>query len=279
MRRKLIYIGLLLLALIVCYPFIFILTGSLMAESESKEYLLPMITGMGDYASWRILPMVPTLKHYVELLIDSPGFFLMFWNSFKITGCVLIGQLIVGVSAAWALAKLKLPFKKILFMVYIVLMMMPFQVTMLSNYLVLDKLKLMDTHAAIILPAVFSTFPVFIMHRFFVGVPDGIIEAAKIDGAGDIKTFIHVGIPLGSGGIISAVVLSFLECWNLIEQPLTFLKTKSLWPLSLYLPNISLERTGYAFTASVMAFIPALLLFLSGQDYLEKGIVASALKE
>lgn len=279
MRRKLIYIGLLLLALIVCYPFIFILTGSLMAESESKEYLLPMITGMGDYVGWRLLPMMPTLKHYVELLIDSPGFFLMFWNSFKITGCVLLGQLIVGVPAAWALAKLKLPFKKILFMVYIVLMMMPFQVTMLSNYLILDKLKLLDTHAAIILPAVFSTFPVFIMHRFFVGVPDGIIEAAKIDGAGDIKTFIHLGIPLGSGGIISAAVLSFLECWNLIEQPLTFLKTKSLWPLSLYLPNISLERTGYAFTASVMAFIPALLLFLSGQDYLEKGIVASALKE
>jgi len=278
MGRKLTYIFLFLLALLVCYPFVFILTGSFMSGAEAKAYLLPMITGGDGYVNWRLIPMMPTLKHYVELLLDSPEFFSMFWNSFKIVGCILAGQLLAGVPAAWALAKLKLPFKKLIFMIYIILMMMPFQVTMLSNYLVLDQLKLLDTHAAIILPAVFSTFPVFIMHRFFVSVPDGIIEAAKIDGAGDIMTFLYVGVPLGSSGIISAVILSFLEYWNLIEQPLAFLKTKSLWPLSLYLPNISIERSGFAFTASVIAFIPALLVFLSGQDYLEKGIVASALK-
>ena len=74
-------------------------------------------------------------------------------------------------------------------------------------------------------------------------------------------------------------VLGFLEYWNLIEQPMAFLKTKELWPLSLYLPNIELEQAGFAFAASVVALAPAVLVFLSGQDYLEQGIVSTAVKE
>lgn len=150
---------------------------------------------------------------------------------------------------------------------------------MLSNYLVLDRMKLMDTHLSIILPAVFSTFPVFIMYRFFVSIPEAIIESAKLDGAGHLQIFTRLGIPLGSGGIVSAMVLGFLEYWNLVEQPLTFLKNKTLWPLSLFLPGIGLEQAGTAFAASVIALIPALFVFLCGQDYLEQGITAAAVKE
>lgn len=185
----------------------------------------------------------------------------------------------MGIPAAWGFAKYRFPLKKAVFTLYILLMMMPFQVTMLSNYLVLDRLHLLNTHAGIILPAAFSTFPVFIMYRFFCGVPGSILEAAQIDGAGPLQIFLHIGLPLGSAGVVSAVVLSFLEYWNLIEQPLTFLQDKRLWPLSLYLPNISLDRAGIAFTASVTALFPAVLIFLSGQDYLEQGIIASAIKE
>ena len=100
-----------------------------------------------------------------------------------------------------------------------------------------------------------------------------------MDGAGELAIFLHIGLPMGSPGIISAMVLGYLEYWNLIEQPLTFLKNKELWPLSLYLPNISMDRAGVSFAASVVTLIPALLVFLCGQDYLEQGIVAAALKE
>jgi len=279
MRRKIMWIILMGIAFIMIYPIIFIVTGSFMSGTELKEYFTPVLEGTSEYAIFRFLPYMPTVRHYIHLLLDSPEFFIMFWNSVKLTLFILLGQLFVGVPAAWGFAKYDFPLRKIIFLLYIVLMMMPFQVTMLSNYLVLDKMHLIDTHFAVIFPAVFSTFPIFIMYRFFCGVPDAIIESAKIDGAGAIQIFVYFGLPLGSAGIVSAMVLNFLEYWNLIEQPLAFLKNKELWPLSLYLPNISLDNAGTAFTASVVMLIPAVFVFLSGQDYLEQGIVASAVKE
>ena len=92
-------------------------------------------------------------------------------------------------------------------------------------------------------------------------------------------TFFHIGIPMGASGIISAMVLGFLESWNGIEQPLTFLRNKSLWPLPLYLPDIATEKLGVAMVASVITMIPAILIFLFGQGYIEQGIAASGLKE
>ena len=100
-----------------------------------------------------------------------------------------------------------------------------------------------------------------------------------MDGAGELRLFVMIGLPLGSSGILSAFVLGFLEYWNMIEQPLTFLKNKALWPLSLYLPEIGLNEAGFAFAASVVTLIPALFIFLLGQDYLEQGIAMSGLKE
>lgn len=154
------------------------------------------------------------------------------------------------------------PCKNLLFTLYIVLMLMPFQVTMMPTYLVLDRLNLLDTLTGIILPAAFSTFPVFIMYRFFRGIPQALIESAELDGAGSFRIFWSIGLPLGAGGVMSAVVLGFLDCWNLIEPPMTYLKTKALWPLSLYLPQVVTGRAGLALAASVVALIPAILVFL-----------------
>lgn len=279
MKKYIQMIPLILIAIVTVSPVLFLVTGAFMGTTEIKEYINPMTAMTDGYVRWRLIPMYPTMKNLIELLLDSPEFFQMFWNSVKITFSILAGQLVFGMPSAWGLARYSFPGKKQIYMLYIVLMMMPFQVVMLSEYLVLDRLRLLDSLWAIILPGMFSTFSVFIMYRFFCSIPAAIVEAARIDGASEWAIFWHLGIPLGSAGIISALVLQFLECWTLIEQPITFLKTKYLWPLSLYLPEISLDRAGFALCASLLALLPAVLVFISGQDYLEQGIVAGAMKE
>lgn len=250
-----------------------------MGNVELKENLAAVMTREKGYATWSLLPHDPTLRSYIELLIDTPEFFVMFWNSIKTVTGVLLGQVIVSIPAAWGFAKCNIPFKKGLFLGYIALMMMPFQVVMLSNYLVLNQLNLLNTLGAVILPGIFSTFPIFIMYNFFRSIPNALLEAARIDGATELQIFYRIGIPLGSAGIISAMTLGFLEYWNLIEQPMTFFKSKTLWPLSLFLPTIKWENAGMAFVASVITLIPAILVFFMGQDYLEQGIASIGLKE
>ena len=278
--KKITVFFLLLLAFVFLFPVLFLGVGSLMGKNELTALLLPVMKeGSQGYASWKWFSEYPTLKNYVEVLLDSPEFFVMFWNSVKITAGAVLGEILVGMPAAWGFAKFDFPGKKFLFTLYIALMLMPFQVMLLGNYLVLDKIRLLDSLWGIIFPAVFSTFPVFIMYRFFKGIPLALLEAARSDGAGELRLFFMIAIPLGSPGILSAIVLGFLEYWNLIEQPMAFLKTKELWPLSLYLPNIDMGQAGKAFAVSMITLVPAVLVFLAGQDYLEQGIISTAVKE
>ncbi|MDE7429315.1 MAG: ABC transporter permease subunit, partial [Lachnospiraceae bacterium] len=162
---------------------------------------------------------------------------------------------------------------------YVVLMLLPFQVMLLPQYLVLQQLHLYNHPAAVILPAVFSTFPVFIMYRGFTQIDPEIMEAARLDGAGEMQIFLYIGLPLGKMGIQAAMVLSFLEYWNLVEQPMAFLEEQSYWPLSLYLPQIEIGQAGFAFAVSVVVLIPALFVFALGQDALEEGIAYIGVKE
>lgn len=279
LRRLLLLILPALLALVVVAPVAFLLAGAFMDQRELRENLGPVLLDQrGRYASWSFLPRLPTLRPAAELLLDSPAFFPMFWNTLWTTGGILLGQMAVGAPAAWGFARYRFPLGRGLFMVYVVLMLMPFQVTMLSSFIALNRLGLMDTRWAVILPGAFSTFPVYIMYRFFRSIPEAVLESARLDAQNGFQVFWYIGLPLGSAGLVSAAVLGFLESWNLVEQPLAFLRDKTLWPLSLYLPNISLQQAGPAFAASVVALVPALLVFLSGQDYLEQGIVAAAVK-
>lgn len=267
------------LAVILCLPIYLLVIGSLKSNLELMKSLAPVLSDAEGLAKYSLLPNYPTLRNFIELLFDKPEFYTVFGNSLKIVLFTLLGQLLVGVPAAWAFATFKFRGKKILFTIYIILMMLPFQVTMLSTYLVLKNLAMTNSHMAIILPGVFSTFPVFLMYRSFAQIPKGLLEAAKIDGANEWAIFFYIGLPLGFSGLLSCLVLGFLEYFSLVEQPLAFLKDKSLWTLSLYLPDIGLAQVGYAFAASVVALMPALFVFLFGQEYLEKGIIASAIKE
>lgn len=266
-------------ALLVVLPILILLSGSLMDTLELKGYLTTVFTDGSDFISWKVLPDYPSFANYGKLLFETPQFFVLFWNSIKLVSCILAGQLLVAVPAAWGFAVYQGKAGRVLFALYVVLMLLPFQVTMLSSYLVLNKLALLNSHQAIILPAVFSTFPVFLSYGGFRGIPPQLFEAARMDGAGELTIFFRLGLPLGKSGLLSAMVLGFLEYWNLMEQPMAFLEDKALWPLSLYLPEITWGQAGSAFCAGVVTLILAVFVFILGQDYLEQGIIYSGLKE
>ena len=211
----------------------------------------------------------------------SPQFFMLFWNSIKMVLLILAGQLLVSVPAAWAFAVYKFPFRKILFTLYIVLMLMPFQVTMLSQYLVLSRVGVMNTHWAVILPAVFSTFPVFLIYRGFCGIPKGLLEAGRIDGLSEYGNYFRIALPLSKPSIATMTIFSFVAIWNDYMGPLIYFNSTSKKTIQLgikmFIGQYSTEY-GLVMAASVLSLIPVLIIFLGGQKFFVQGIASSGIK-
>ena len=259
-------------AMLSVMPRVFLMCGTFTNEVELDQILAPVIgDGMG-YATWHFIPLYPTVKNVVELLFDTPEYYVLFWNSVKIVGVVIAGQLLFAVPAAWGLARSHSRWAKMIFGLYMFCMILPFQVTMLSQYIVLNGMHMVNTHWAIILPLVFSTFPIFIMFSAFERVPASVVEAARLDGAGGFMVFVHMAVPIAKKGILSAAILGFLEYWNIVEQPVVFLRDRSLWPLSVYLPEVSAGGAGRAFAFALFSCIPSLIVFYIGRDVLAEGI-------
>lgn len=261
-----------IVVLIFCLPVVFLLAGSLKGTRELTDSLGAVIAGKGGCIQWSFFPAYPTLRHYVKVLFDSPQFWTLFWNSVKLTGVIVFGQILISIPAAWGFARYR--FTHTIFRVYMILMMIPFQVRMISEYLLLQRMDLLDSFWGIVLPAIFSAYPVFIMFQFFVSIPEEVLDAARIDGANEWQLFVRIGVPLGKTGIISSMMLSVLECWNMIEQPMVFLDTKSRWPVALYVPQITENGIGVSFAVSILVLILPFLVFLAGQEYIQKGIAA-----
>lgn len=279
-EKKARVVGISLLLMLLCgLPILFLVGGSLKGNDELNYLLAPILVSSGNEMRWTLFPQFPTLRHYLGVMFDTPEFWVLFWNSVKIVGMVLIGQACVSIPAAWGLAKYKFRGNRLIFRIYILLMLLPFQAKMLSEYLVLDKLKLINTQWSVILPGIFSTFPVFVIYQFFRGIPQEILESARLDGASEWSVFLKIGIPIAKNGIVAAAILSFIEYWNMIEQPLIFIKNKRIWPLSMYMPEISKTQIGSSFAKIVVTTLPVFILFLLGQEQMQQGIDIMVHKE
>lgn len=271
---------LLFLAITVIYmaPLIITFTNSFMSSTEVERNY--NVSGMeeGSYVDMNLIPEKVTLSQYAELLFDSPVYLNMFWNSVKITVPIVVGQMIVSTLAAYAFTVLKFKGKELLFFLYIIVMLLPLQVTLMPNYIVADWLGITDSYLAIILSGIFHPFGVFLLRQFMKSLPDAYLEAAKIDGAGHGKIFISIILPMIKPGIAATAMLTLLDYWNLVDQAIIFIQDSEKQPLSTFLAQINNGDIGLAFAGSCFYAVPMLLALFYGQEHLKQGIAITGMK-
>ncbi|MBR4204235.1 MAG: carbohydrate ABC transporter permease [Clostridia bacterium] len=274
-------------AALFLFPTVFTLTNSFMSTTEITANYGKVFSGLGaagnggrvfigEKVNLQLIPSKVSFSQYSTVLLRSPEYLLKFWNSVIYVLPIVIFQVVTAAGAAYAIARVNTKFRAIVFFVYIILMLMPYQVTLVPNYLVIDAMNLLNTRWAIILPGVFSPFSVFILAKFMKRIPTSIVEAAKLDGAGEWQIFTRIFMPLCRSTLYSVAILVFLDYWNMVEQPLILLNSDELYPLSVFLSKINQGDTGIALAIAVIYMVPPVLLFLYSEDYLIDGISYSA---
>lgn len=226
-----------------------------------------------------LAPSLLSLNQHYRIFIGDPAILRFFLNSTLYVLAILAGQAIIAPSLAFALAKLRFKGREIIFFTIIVLMILPFQVTMSPNILTLERLGLLKTVWAIILPAIFSPFYIFLLRQYMLSVPDELLEAAALDGKGPLGTYLQVVLPVCKPIIGAAVSLSFADIWNMAEQPLAFLSAnEGLMPLSVMFNTLGDKNADIAFAGAVLYILPALFVFFYFQKDITEGLQLSELK-
>jgi multiple sugar transport system permease protein len=239
------------LGVIMVLPFIWMTSSSFKLPSEMFKTPIDWIPNKFYFDS------------YKEVWLGKYPFALYYWNSIKITALTVIGTLATSALAGFAFAKLQFKGKELLFLLYLSTMIIPSQILLVPRFILFDRLHLVDSHWAIILPGMFSVLGTFIMRQFFSTLPNELLEAAKVDGAGIFRTFWQVCLPLTKPALVSLLILSFTWHWNEYEGPLIFLRTNELYTLPLALTNFVDENTtNYTaiMAASVSSLLPLIVL-------------------
>ena len=223
----------------------------------------------------KLIPDKVVGTQYETVLLKSPDYLMKFWNSVLLTLPIMIFQIIIALGASYCFARFRGRLREMIFFLYLVLMLMPYQVTLVPNYLVASTLNLLDTRWAIILPGIFAPFSVYLLTKFMRRIPESVIEAAKLDGANEWQIFRKIAIPMCKGPIASVAILVFIDYWNMVEQPLIMMSDSAFHPLSVFLSQINKGEIGLAFAIATIYMVPPILIFLYGEEYLVDGIAYS----
>jgi multiple sugar transport system permease protein len=235
------------------------------AGSDGKTYI-------SDSVNLKFIPDKVTFSQYVSVLFRSPDYLLKFWNSVILVVPIVLLQLVIASITAYGFTRWRGKVRSFLFFFYVILMLMPTQVTLVPNYLVSDWVGLLNTRWAIILPGAFAPFSVFLLTKSMRRIPVSLIEAAKLDGSSEWQIFKDICLPQCRSALYSIAILVFIDYWNMVEQPIILLPDAEKQPLSVYLSTINTSEVGLAFAIATIYMVPSLLLFLHGEDYLVEGI-------
>lgn len=272
----------LIFAIFFVVPIVLTICNSFMTETEiTANYGKVFDTGetggtkfISEKVNLKFIPDKVSFSQYATVLLKSPKYLLKFWNSVLYVVPIVFVQLLIASLAAYGFTRFRGKKREILFFVYVIITLLPYQVTLVPNYLVADWLNILNSRWAILLPGFFSPFSVYLLTKYMRRISPGIIEAAKVDGAGEWKIFTKICMPMCKSALFSVGILVFIDYWNMVEQPLILLSDSEKYPLSIFLSQINKGEIGLAFAVAVIYMIPSILVFLYGEEYLVDGIAS-----
>ncbi|QNK60449.1 carbohydrate ABC transporter permease [Paenibacillus sp. PAMC21692] len=262
------YLVLTLTSAFMILPFIWMISASLKAEHEIFGFPIKWIP---EKFYW---------SNYVDVWTKIP-FHLYYLNTLKIVVITIVILLFTCSMAGYAFSKIKFPERDGLFFVYLATLMIPYQVMMIPQFVLMKQFGLIDSHWALIVLGAVSPFGVFLFRQFFSSIPDELLEAARIDGLSEFGVYLRIILPLTKPAIATLVIFSFMHTWNDFLGPLIYLTSDHLYTLQLGMQHFIGEyTTQYALlmAAAVSSIIPTIIVFMAAQDYFVKGIVGSSVK-
>ncbi len=269
-----------LLAIIMLVPVVVTILYSFCSPDEIDAFM--KTRGNYDNALWmelKLSPKVFSLSQYYEILVLDMSILRMFVNSAVYAVLILLGQAVVIPMMAYALSRFRFRGREAIFFGIIMLMLLPFQVTMVPNVLTLRTIGLLNTVWAVIIPMWFSPFYIFLIRQFMLGLPNELLEAAQMDGAGTLRCYSYVVIPVCRPVIGAAIALSFADCWNLVEQPMTYLSQRAdLYPLSVEFNRLAGSNAKIVFAGAALYILPALFIYLYFLNDILSGVQLTELK-
>ena len=219
-----------------------------------------------------------TFQYYYDVFLASPKYLFRFWKSIGMAVCIAAGQLLISVFAGFGFAKYKFPGCNFLFFLLMILMTLPVQVTLVPDFIMLGYMNLLNTYAALILPSIIVPLGTFILTQSFKSVPDTVLDAAMLDGCGVLRMLFYVVSPMNKSGLVCVLLLSFLDAWNMVEQPIAFLKEAEQYPISVALAYTPPSEISVQLVCCILVVLPALFLFTFFNRELVEGIVLAEVK-
>ncbi|NEA64012.1 carbohydrate ABC transporter permease [Streptomyces sp. SID12488] len=268
--RPLLYGALVLCALLTLLPFLWVTSGSLRSLDEIRS----------DPGAW--LPHDITLDNFTRLF-RTEGFGRFMANSLVVAAMVVIGNIVAASAAGYALAKLEFAGKRLAFGAVMAAMMMPFTAVFVPQFVITVDMGLADTLAGIALPSVALPLSVFIMRQYASSIPDELLEAARIDGAGEFRIFFRIFLPLAGPAVATITIMSFLTSWNSFIWPLIVAQSTSTYTLPVGLAATSqaaahITDYGLLLAGAIVVMLPVLVLFLFLQRYFVQGISGTGMR-
>ena len=256
-----------LLSIVLVSPLLITLVLSLMSETE----LAPILSGTAFFS---FIPDRVTGQGYFELLIASQSYLKAFWNSLIITCSTTLLHTVAAMIVAFVLAKLRFTGRRGVLFAYLVVMLMPYQATLLSNYLIAKQLSIINTWWALVLPGVFSPLGTLVLYPFMKDFPDEIVGAALLETSSRFHILVKIILPNIRAGIVMVIVLIFADNWNMVEQPLILLNDVQKYPLSLALSTLKESTPRAAFSGAILYALPVIMLYSLCKNEISDGIVS-----